>query len=134
MSIARTGDILNRYLELELAKIGLNRIRFGAMNALVANNGSMTPSAISKWIFRTKYSVTSMIRVLQDMGYVKRKPKKNDHRFADIVVTEKGWKATDMLIPIAEEMSQQILSCLDEEHGAFPRQCLKLRNHYTTGS
>lgn len=115
MSIIRTGDIVNRFLEIELRKHDTSPPRFAVMNALFVHGGVMSPSNISKWIFRAKHSVTSMLKVLVNMGYVKREPNGSDRRSVSIVVTEKGWKATERMIPIAEEMSQRILSCLHKE-------------------
>lgn len=115
MSIVRTADVLNRYLEIELAKQGSSPIRFGVMNALFVHGGTMTPTAISKWMFRAKQSVTAMLYILEGIGFIQREPSEDDGRSVNIVVTEEGWKATGSMIPIAEELSQRALSCLDEE-------------------
>jgi len=115
MSMVRTQDIMNRFLEIELGKYGSNPPRFAVMNALIVHGGTMRPSEISKCIFRAKHTVTSMLKALENIGYVKRIANENDRRSVKIVVTEKGWKSTDMMMPIAQEISQQILSCLDEE-------------------
>ena len=115
MSIIRTGDVLNRYLEIELAKHGSSPIRFGVMNALIVHNGKMTPTAISKWTFRAKHTITSMLRVLEGIGFIKREPSEEDQRSVDIVITKKGWIATKKMIPLAEQMSKGALSCFDDE-------------------
>jgi len=115
MSVMRTADIVNRFLEFELRKHGSSPPRFAVMNALFIHGGTMSPSNISKWIFRAKHSVTSMLKVLENIGYVKRELNGNDRRSVDIVVTGKGWKATDKMILIAEDISEQVLSCLDEK-------------------
>ena len=114
MSITRTGDIVNRFLDIGLRKWGSSPPRFGVMNALVVHGGTMNPSDISKWVLRAKHSVTSMLKVLEKIGYVERKPNERDGRSVNISVTQKGWSATDKMIPIAEDISKEILSCLDE--------------------
>ena len=115
MSMARSYDVLNRYLELELAKYGSSPTRFGVMNALIVNGGTMTPTAISKWIFRAKHTITSMLRALEGIGYIERDPSPKDRRSVNINVTKKGWKATESMIPRAEEMSQRVISSFSEE-------------------
>lgn len=115
MSILRTSDILNRFLEVELRKWGSNPPRFSVMNALFVHNGMMKPIDISKWIFRAKHSVTSMLKVLENIEYIKRKPNERDGRSVNIIITQKGWDATEKMIPIAEDISKKILSCLDEK-------------------
>ena len=64
MVIVRSADILNRYLQIELAKFNSSPTRFAIMNALLVHGGSMTPTAISKWMFRAKHSVTGILKVL----------------------------------------------------------------------
>ena len=115
MSIVRTADVLNRYLEIELAKQGSSPIRFGVMNALFVHGGTMAPTAISKWTFRAKQSITAMLHILEGIGFIQREPSENDGRSVNIVVTEEGRKAIESMIPIAEEIGQRALSCLDEE-------------------
>jgi len=55
-----------------------------------------------------------MLKVLEKIGYVERKPNERDGRSVNISVTQEGWSATDKMIPIAEDISKKILSCLDE--------------------
>jgi len=130
MSIIRTADIVNRYLDIELRKLNTSPARFAVMNALLVHGGTMSPSKISKWIFRAKHSVTSMLQVLESIGYVKREPDGNDRRSVNIVVTKEGWKSTEKMIPSAEEMNQKILSCLDESQIETLMEILKqIRRH-----
>jgi len=115
MSLIRTADVINRYLEIELGNYGSSPARFSVMNALIVHGGKMSPSNISKWLFRAKHTITSMLGVLEDIGYVKREPNGDDRRSVNIIVTKKGWRATDTMIRNTEEMGQNILSCLDDK-------------------
>jgi len=130
MSIVRTHDVMNRFLEIELGKYGSNPPRFAVMNALLLHDGKMTPTEISKWIFRAKHTVTSMLKALENIGYIKRAGNENDRRSVDIVVTKKGWKATDNMLQNAEEISKKVLSSLDEkEIDALLDILKKIRKH-----
>jgi len=115
MSIVRTADVLNRYLEIELAKHGSSTARFAVMNALVAHGGTMTPTAISKWIFRAKHSITRLLHFFESIGFIRREPSRRDGRSVHITVTEKGWEATERMTPIAEDLSQKAISCFDDK-------------------
>jgi len=115
MSIIRTADVINRILEIELRSYSTSPARFSVMNALIVHGGKMSPSDISKWIFRAKHTVTSMLGILENIGYVKREPNGDDRRSVNIVVTKKGWRATDSMMPNAETIGRNILSCLDEK-------------------
>ena len=114
-SLIRTWQIINRYLELELRKQESSPIRFAIMNALYRHGGQMTPTEISEWVFRSKNSITSAINTLEREGFVRREPSKSDRRSVTVVITEKGWGKTNKITPIAQEISREILSCLDRE-------------------
>ena len=130
MSIARSADILNRYLQIELAKHGSSPIRFGTMNALFVHGGEMTPTHISKWLFRAKHSITVMLNTLSEIGLIRRKPSSKDGRSVNIVITEKGWKSTQKMIPIAENISEGALSCFnDKEMQTLMELLKKFRKH-----
>jgi len=121
---------MNRFLEIELGKHGSKPPRFAVMNALLVHDGTMKPTEISTWIFRAKHTVTSMLKALENVGYIKRIANENDRRSVDIVVTEKGWRSTDNMLPIAEDISKKILSCLDEKEIDTLRDILrKIRKH-----
>lgn len=130
VSIIRTSDIVNRFLDIELRKWGSSPPRFSVMNALVAHGGTMHPSDISKWIFRAKHSVTSMLKALERIGYVERNPNEMDGRSVNISITQKGWNATDTMVSITEDMSKKIMSCLDENETDSLLEILKkIRRH-----
>jgi MarR family 2-MHQ and catechol resistance regulon transcriptional repressor len=130
LSIVRTFEVLNRYLEIELTKHGSSPARFAIMNAIVAHGGSMNPTAISKWLFRAKHSMTPMIKHLENIGFVNKKPSDKDRRSFDVVVTQKGWDATRRMTGIADEISHDALSCLTSEEKATLITLLKrLRKH-----
>ena len=114
MSIIRTFDALNRYLQMELRKLGFTRISFAIMNALYVHNGVMTPTAISQWTFRAIHTVSSDLDTLEKHGYVRREPGK-DRRSTDIVVTDNGWRRIQQLRPLTQEMSRRALSGLNRE-------------------
>lgn len=130
MSLLRTADVINRFLEIELRNHGSSPARFSVMNALIVHGGKMSPSNISKWLFRAKHTITSMLGVLENIGYVRREPNGDDQRSVNIVVTQKGWRATEVMIPNAEEMGRKILSCLDDKEVENLMDSLKqIRRH-----
>src|SRR3989304_5850955 len=90
MSFLRTGDALNRYLELELAKWQSSPIRFAVMNALLANGGEMTPKEISRRTYRAPRTITSMIDSLERDGLVRREANPAARRAIRLVVPATG--------------------------------------------
>jgi len=114
LSMIRTFDAVNRYLQIELSKLGFSPITFAIMNALYVHNGRMMPTAISKWTFRTRHTISKDLDTLEKQGHVRRERGK-DRRSIDIVVTEEGWRKIETVRPLAQEMSRRALSALNRE-------------------
>jgi len=113
-SILRTADALNRYLRIELQKHGVTSIQFAITNALYVHDGRMTPTEISKWVFRSKHTITSDLYTLEKGGYIRREAGEN-RRSVHIVMTQKGRDKTSEILPYAQEMSRKALSCFDKD-------------------
>jgi DNA-binding MarR family transcriptional regulator len=108
-------DVLNRYLEIEMAKADTSPIRFAVMNALATRGGNMIPKDISKLIYRTPRTITSMLDTLEREGMIRREPNALDRRSIVINVTEKGWKRVAKIIPSVDDISEKALDVLSEE-------------------
>jgi DNA-binding MarR family transcriptional regulator len=130
MSIVRTADILNRFLQIELAKHHSSSSRFAIMNALFVHGGRMTPTAISRWVFRAKHSVTGILKVLERAGVVRREASTEDRRSVSIVITEKGADGLPKMMKAAEEISKEALSTFNEQElQRFMKLLKELRRH-----
>lgn len=130
MAFIRTLDILNRYLEIELMKYKTSPIRFAVMNTIIVHGGRMVPTAISKWVYRSPRTVTSMLDSLERDGLIRREPNTKDRRSINVVVTEEGWDDVSKKIPVAEEIDRRALSCLSEDELDTLSSILKkLRRH-----
>ena len=75
----------------------------------------MTPTAISKFLFREKHSVTGMTKVLTGKGLIRREPDSKDRRSVNIIVNEEGYKAMQKMFPKAEEINRETLACFDDD-------------------
>ena len=116
--------------EIDLAKFNSSPTRFAIMNALLVHGGSMTPTAISKWMFRAKHSVTGILKVLGEKGLVRREPNAADGRSVNIVITKKGWKSAREMLPVSNKISKEILSCFNDQELEILMDLLKrFRKH-----
>jgi DNA-binding MarR family transcriptional regulator len=115
LSILMSYEVLARYLEVELKRYDASLIRFNIMSTLFKNGGEMTPSEIAENVFREKNSVTAVINTLERQGVVHREPSANDRRSVRVIITDKGWNDANRLNPVAQELSRQALSCLDNQ-------------------
>lgn len=114
-ALLRTFDILNRCLEVELGKHDSSPMQFAVMSALHLQGGKMVPTDIGKSVFRATNTVTSMLDTLEKKRLVRREPSSYDRRSINVVVTKKGERHAGRMIPIVEELSKNLLSCLDEQ-------------------
>jgi len=115
LSILLSFEVLARFLEVELKRYKASLIRFNIMSALFINGGEMTPSEIAESVFREKNSITAVINTLEREGVVRREPSTSDRRSVRVVITDKGWKEANRLSPIAQELSREVLSCMDKK-------------------
>ena len=114
-SYLRTFDALTRYIQLVLDTHSSNLTQAAVMNALYVHNGRMRPTDISKWVFRAKRTVTSVLNTLEKSGLVRREKSKTDRRSVEVVMTERGYDKIKELLPVMQDMSKNILSGLDKE-------------------
>jgi len=115
LSILMSYEVLARYLEIELKRYKASLIRFNVMSTLFKNGGEMMPSEIAGSVFREKNSITAVINTLEREGVVRREPSTDDRRSVKVVITDKGWKEANRLSPIAQELSREVLSCMEKE-------------------
>ncbi len=115
LSVLMSFEVLERYLEVELRRYDATLIRFNIMSTLFKNGGEMTPSEIAESVFREKNSITAAINTMEKQGVVRREPSPDDRRSVKVVITDKGWKEANQLNPVAQELSREVLSCIDKE-------------------
>jgi len=115
LSILTSYEVLARYLEVELRQHDATLIKFNIMSTLFKNGGEMTPSEIAESVFREKNSITAALNTLESEGVVRREPSTDDRRSVKVIITDKGWEVANRLSPITQELSREVLSCLDKE-------------------
>ncbi len=90
LSFIYTADVVNRYLDIQLTKLPASRTGFNVLHNLILHGGTMTPTLISKRVFRSKHAVTRIIDTLEKQGLVKREPIGEDRRTRKVRITRKG--------------------------------------------
>jgi DNA-binding MarR family transcriptional regulator len=115
LSILTSFEVMSRYLEIELKRYEASVIRFNIMSTLFKNGGEMTCSEIAESVFREKNSITAVINTMERQGVVRRQPSTDDRRSVKVIITDKGWKEANRLNPIAQEISREVLSCMEKE-------------------
>jgi DNA-binding MarR family transcriptional regulator len=114
-SLLIAADVVSRYLDIETAKYSLGRTGLTVLHTLVINCGSMTPTSISKIIFRSKFAVTKILDTLEKLGYVKRGGIGNDRRTREVSITERGLDVVNSSFVERPDISHKALHRLDKD-------------------
>ncbi len=90
LSFIYTADVVNRYLDIELARYPIGRTGFSVLHHLVLHGGTMTPTNLSERVFRSKHAVTRVVDRLEELGFVKRGAIGGDRRVRKVSITKEG--------------------------------------------
>ena len=90
LSFIYTADVINRYLDIELARYPVGRTGFSVLHNLVLHGGTMTPTELSERIFRSKHAVTRVVDKLEKLEFVKRGSIHSDRRVRKVSITKEG--------------------------------------------
>ena len=130
LSLIRFNDALTRYLGVQFMRHGSSSMRIMLMNALFLNGGSMSPTELSKRIFRTRHSITSLVDTLERQGLVRREANLKDRRSINVTLTPEGKRLFERMVPGGYDISQKALSCLDDDEIVILKTLLRrVREH-----
>jgi DNA-binding MarR family transcriptional regulator len=90
VQLLSSGLLLNKYIDMRASKHGLNRSRLDVMHTLITHGGILKPTDLSKMLFRSKQTITTIINNLEKDGLVKRELAGKDRRTRKVIITGKG--------------------------------------------
>ncbi len=90
LSFVQTADVVNRYMDIEVARYPVGRTGFSVLHNLILHGGTMTPTKLSERIFRSKHAVTRVVDKLEKLGFVKRGAIGTDRRVRKVSITKEG--------------------------------------------
>lgn len=130
-SFASTADVIDTYLDIYFNQYSpLNRTGFQMLQLLIGNGGSMIQTELSRRIFRSRYTITKTVDILEENGWVERRPIEGDRRVNNVTITTKGLDLIKDTMDGMLEMSQMAVSCLSDKEKKELREInKKLREH-----
>jgi DNA-binding MarR family transcriptional regulator len=133
LSCMATWGLFDIYLDSQLRDKTVSRAGYVILNALIFY-GDMSPTEISKKVFRSKYSVSRAIVTLQKKGLIEKKPANEDRRKLQITITAKGLStAKKGNIKARKYIAHAIFNILnDEELKNINNYVKRLREHTLT--
>lgn len=132
-SFSSTADVIDTYLDNYFNQYApLNRTGFHMLQILISNGGSMIQTEMSKRVFRSRYTITKTVDILEENGWVERQQIDGDRRVKNVTITTKGLGLIKNSMDGMLEMSRMAVACLDEkERGELRAINKKLREHMT---
>ncbi len=130
ITFLHTADMVERYVDIEMLKVGINRTHFSLLNHLIVLGGTATPTELSKRVFRSKHAITRAVDTLEKEGLVKREGIGEDRRNRNVAITTKGLNFVRRMVPVREEIGSRIISPLNEIEAKQLSSILKrIRRH-----
>jgi DNA-binding MarR family transcriptional regulator len=109
-------DVYSRFLDLQYTSKHATRSGFNVLNTLVLYGGSMSPTEISKKLFRSKNATCHVVSTLESHGLVTTVPANGDRRSIDVHITSKGIALTlKESILARERLGQSSFSVFSED-------------------
>lgn len=129
-TLVHVADILERFIDVQMRKVGINQTNYTLLNHLIVLGGRATPTELSKRVFRSKHAITRAVDTLEKEGLVKREGIGEDRRNRKVVVTAKGLNLVRKMVPFREQIGSTITEPLTEEEARRLSSILKrLRRH-----
>ncbi len=131
LSFIYTSDVINRYLDIEVARYPVGRTGFSVLHNLVLHGGTMTPTKLSERIFRSKHAVTRVVDKLEKLGFVKRGGIGSDRRVRKVSITKEGLAyVKDSQAAGQQRLGHTLLHPLDQQQTESLHAMMKLiREH-----
>ena len=134
LSFIYTSDVVNRYLDIEVARYPVGRTGFSVLHNLVLHGGTMTPTNLSQRVFRSKHAVTRVVDKLETLGFVKRDAIGADRRVRKVSITKEGLTFVKKSQATGQQrMGHVLLSSLDRKQiESLGEMMKKIREHALT--
>jgi len=132
LSFIYTFEIVNKYLDNELRKSGLNRTQMSILHILIARGGTLTPTELSRRVTRSKHATTRAVDSLETLGLTRSAGTRSDRRLRRVTITEKGLDLVEQTMVLRHKIGSQAMQCLNQEEAeAFQTILKRFRKHVT---
>jgi len=123
----QTTDATLRARQKELDQFGISVVEVGVLEIIQTSDEEVTPSEISRQIFREPHTVSALLNRMEKKGLLTKTKDLDRKNMVRVSITEKGQQAYDN--STERKSIYRILSSLSEEERPQLRSCLeKLRN------
>jgi DNA-binding MarR family transcriptional regulator len=108
-----TYKALDRAREIELEKIGVTTIQADVLHALKTANEPVTPTKLSRWLYREPHTISGLINRMEQQGLVRKSKDLGKKNLVRVTLTKKGVQAYQQTLGV--KVFPKILSCLSNK-------------------
>ena len=115
--ISKTRRLINEYLVHEMEEAGIHGFvpSHGDIICTLFKHPQITMTKLAKAIQRDRSTVTTLVKKLQQFGYVLLQENPKDTRSRLVSLTDKGRKLKDEFHPISVRLTQSIWQGISKE-------------------
>jgi DNA-binding MarR family transcriptional regulator len=130
LHFASTADTMHRYLDIVLVKYAIKQTYYNILHSLITRGGVMTPTELSKRVYRSKHAITRAVDTMEREGLVVREGIGIDRRTRKVAITRKGLEAVKKSTLARQTISHDTMSCFNEQQSEdFNAALRQLRKH-----
>ena len=109
-----TANIVAKYAESKLIRQGITPTQHAVLNTLITAGHPLKLTDLSRRLFRSKNSLTTVIDHMERDGLVERQAVPGDRRAINIATTESGRTLLESNKQMSRELVYRSMACLDE--------------------
>jgi len=109
-----TGWAIARNREIELSQADTTLMQAAVMTLVSIVKEPMTPSELSRWLFREPQTVSSLLNTMEKNGLLRRVKDLDRRNMVRVELTEKGQETYARSLEKTETL-REIMSCLSQE-------------------
>jgi len=109
----RTFKALDRAREIELEQIGVTTIQADVLHALKTADEPVTPSKLSRWLYREPHSISGLINRMEEQGLVRKSKDLGKKNMVRVTLTKEGEQAYEQTLGV--KVYPKILSRLSKK-------------------
>lgn len=123
--IYRITNALTSNIRDDLSPTNISIQEWRVLTSLKSRNGKSTISELSACTIIKQPIISRIITEMQENGFVQKATRKNDRRITDIMLTNKGNKLLESLMPILIRHREKALAHIDKNEIDKLRKMLK---------
>jgi DNA-binding MarR family transcriptional regulator len=115
MLFVQTAQSVLKYADAYLYwKMRLSVSKLIVLKALDINREGMRPSKLADWTNTERHNITTLIKRMKQDGLVTTERNSSDKRLVNIKLTDKGREVLGQVIPVAQEIVDQVMLSINE--------------------